>query len=190
MNKSTAIILMLMIPFGLISQELKNPFFIKADFSKILDYNKKPDPNFDIIDNIYVGKFITKNLVLGITTNNTKSGVDPDRYVPIYSLSEYQFFSMYYLNITDDQMRPFLFLKRPFKFKDETYEVFNTDGIPETIVQPFDFFNQLNVGLGISIKLVNNLFIDVTYYQLLQKTIYGFNNGITSFGIHYELGNQ
>lgn len=176
-------------PFVAISQDLKKSIFFKADFAQIFDHNKISDFSFDILNHIYVGKFVTENIAIGITTNDAVSSNDKNRYMPRYPLSDYQFFSFYYLKINDSKVKPFLSLKRPFKFKDETYYVYNSSGDLSIEEQSFNLLDQTSIGAGVSFELKTNVFFDLSYTQLLRKNIYGFKNGFCSFGVHFELDN-
>lgn len=189
MNRFIIISLILIMPFVVISQDLKKTVYLKADFAQIFDHNKISDFSFDILNHIYIGKFVTENIAIGITTNDAVSSNDNNRYMLLYSLSDYQVFSVYYLKINNHKVKPFLSLKTPFKFKDETYYVYNSVGDLSIEEQSFNLLDQASIGAGVSFELKTNVFFDFSYTQLLRKNIYGFKNGFCSFGVHFELDN-
>lgn len=181
-------LVVLLIPTLAISQKSK-PIYFKADFIQVYDINNDKKLSYDLLNHVYFGRFISENTVVGITSNKSVSTNDDNRYMPQYTLSDYQFFSVHFFKLNRSKIKPFLSFKRPFKFKNETYYVYNDNGDLSIEEQPFGLIDQISLGVGCSFTISKNLFFDISYSQLLKKNIYGFKNGFTSFGIHFELYN-
>lgn len=179
--KNILLILFVTVPLYLLGEEpAKKKFLIKFSLLELFDHNEKMEFS---TGNVYVGSYINENIVLGITNINSMSGNDPDRYIPLYKLSNYQLFSLIFLKEINEFSTPFLFFKRSLKFKTEEFNVGNLDGDNESIKHDFDILDDLKIGVGIKNKIYDKLHFDLTYYQLVKENHSGFKNGVTQLGI-------
>ncbi len=182
--KNILLLFIVIIPLGVLGVEPDNKkFLIKFSPVEFFDYNTNMVFN---VSNIYVGSYISKNIVFGITNINSMSESDPNRYIPQYKLSNYQLFSLVFLKEINEFSTPFLFFKRSLKFKKEEFNIENLDGKIENITHNFGLLDDLKLGVGIKNKISERLYFDLTYYQLVVENYSGFKGGATQIGLVIE----
>ena len=176
---------LIIIPFFAKSQEFKSSLFIHANIGVLHVSDDEINSDYDFSNNLSFGLFINRNLVVGLSTQDAVSTNDNNRYVKLYKLSNSQIFTTYFF--CKNKTTPFIMLKKPLKFNDELFHVYNTDNVLVQELQSFNSLNNVYLGFGLSHEIKKNVFFDISYIQLIKKNLYGFKNGSLAFGVSFQL---
>ena len=134
---------------------------IKADILEVTDTDKNLTEKFDL----FIGTFINKNLVVGLTNEEAIADHVLYGYNPVkdsLNVSNFQLFLKYYL-----QENTFFSIKIPTK-----------NDIPG-----MSNFDRVRVGGGYIFHSENNLDFDVSYDLLLQPNPNGWRKGKITIGV-------
>ena len=152
------IFILVFIPFIACSQIVISTNFIERTNSR-----EKITP-INMLNNLYVGSFITGNLILGITTEDAVLDYIEEGYNPVQDsliISSFQLFLKYY---ADDF---FLLIKMP----------------SSTNFSNISKFDRIRVGAGYVIYRDEALDFELSYNTLLNSNQNGFHKGELNLGI-------
>ena len=145
----------------LFSFNTSSQVLLKADILEITDTDKKLTEKIDL----FIGTFINKKLVVGITNEGAIADHVVYGYNPVkdsLNVSNFQLFLKYF-----SQENTFFSIKIPTK-----------NDIPDMSV-----YDRIRVGGGYILHSENNLDFDVSYDLLLQPNLNGWRKGKITIGV-------
>lgn len=149
---------LVLLPFLVSSQNI-----ISTNFIQRTNSFEKPTL-INIFDNLYFGSFINNNLILGITSDASKSDYIKNGYTPVEDsliVSKFQLFFKYYY---DDF---FFLMKIP----------------PYTNLSNISVNENIRIGLGYVVYKNDEFDLQVSYNRLLNSNKNGFYKGEINVGI-------